>query len=111
MRTGVPLPSIPAELHAIRFGAAALVTSPGEIFNEIGVAIRQASTIPNTIFAGYTNGSIGYVPVPEAYAEGGYEVTHACRVSPAAAGMIQNTALALLREVTNTPNGACPKSG
>ncbi len=98
LKTGAPLPTIPAEISCLRFGDIALVTSPGEIFTETGRAIKKNSPIPATLFAAYSNGSIGYVPVPEAYAEGGYEVTHACQVGPKAAGMIEEAALTLLKE-------------
>jgi hypothetical protein len=97
--TGVPLPTIPAELTAIRIGNSAFVTCPGEIFNEIGVEVKRRSPVPHTCFVGYTNGSIGYVPVPSAYPEGGYEVESACRVGSAAAPMIAETAVSLLQKV------------
>jgi neutral ceramidase len=99
LRSGTPLPTIPAELSAWRVGDVGLVFTPGEIFTETGMRVKQHSPISQTCFAGYTDGSIGYVPVPEAYPEGGYEVTHACRVAPAAAGMIADTSLELLRRV------------
>lgn len=76
-----------------------LVTAPAEIFTETGMAIKRRSPLPYTLYAGYTNGSIGYVPVPEAYPEGGYEVTHACRVGPEAAGIITEASLELLAGV------------
>jgi hypothetical protein len=99
LRTGVPLLALPAELSAWRVGDVGLVFTPGEIFTEIGMAVKQQSPLPRSCFAGYTDGTIAYVPVPEAYPEGGYEVTHACRVAPAAAGMIEETSLELLRRV------------
>src|SRR5207253_10526603 len=93
LKTGTSLPPVPAEMTALRFGDIALVTAPGEIFTETGMEVKAHSPLPRTCFVGYTNGSIGYVPVPSAYPEGGYEVTHACRVDPDAAGMIRDTAL------------------
>ena len=99
IRTGIPLPPIPAEIDALRFGEVALATAPGEIFTETGMEVKSRSPIPHTLFAAYSNDSVGYVPVPSAYPEGGYEVTHACRVGPAAAGMISHTALRLLGQV------------
>ncbi len=93
------LPPIPAELCALRLGNVALVISPGEIFCETGMAVKRRSPLPQTCFVAYSNGSIGYVPVPSAYPEGGYEVSHACRVDPEAAGMIEDTAVALLEKV------------
>src|SRR5439155_15586144 len=99
LRGGPPVPTVPAELCALRFGDIALVTAPGEIFCETGMQVKQHSAAAATLYAGYSNGTIGYVPVPAAYPEGGYEVTHACRVGPDAAGMVRDTALGLLRIV------------
>ncbi|MBI3946345.1 MAG: neutral/alkaline non-lysosomal ceramidase N-terminal domain-containing protein [Armatimonadetes bacterium] len=97
--SGDPLPSIAAEVQALRLGPVVLAGAPGEIFNEIGRAVKERSPAPETFFLGYTNGSIGYVPVPEAYPEGGYEVTHACRVDPPAAGMIIEGCLRMVGRV------------
>ncbi|NCP33076.1 MAG: hypothetical protein GW867_23940, partial [Armatimonadetes bacterium] len=72
--------------------------TPGEVFCEIGMEVRERSPLPNTLFLAYSNGSIGYVPTPESYPEGGYEVSHACRVGPAAAGTIVEASLAALRQ-------------
>ncbi len=99
LRSGVPLPPVPAELSALRFGDVAFVTAPGEIFTEVGMEIKRRSPLGRTGCVAYTGGNIGYVPIPGAYAEGGYEVTHACRVGPEAAGMIVEASLALLAEL------------
>ena len=76
------------------------VTAPAELFTETGLEIKRRSPLPRTLPVGYTNGSIGYVPIPEAYPEGGYEVTHACQVGPEAAGIITETAITLLKRLT-----------
>jgi hypothetical protein len=102
LQSGVPLPTVSAELNALRCGDIALVTAPGEIFTETGMEVKRRSPLPRTCFVAYTNGAVGYVPVPSAYAEGGYEVTHACRVGPEAAGIVQETALSLLAEVAGS---------
>ena len=39
--------------------------APGEIFGEIGAAVRDASPAATTIFAGYCGGVLGYVATPE----------------------------------------------
>jgi hypothetical protein len=65
VKTGAP---IPADLRALRIGDVALVTVPGEIFAETGMAIKERSPFSRTLFAAYSNGSIGYVPVHEAWA-------------------------------------------
>lgn len=103
LRTGEPLPPIPGEVQALRLGPVVLTGAPGEIFTEIGMAVKAQSPWPDTFFLGYTNGSVGYVPVPEAYPEGGYEVSHACRVDPPAAGMIRE---GCLRVVSRVAEGA-----
>ena len=99
MQTGKPLPPVMAPMWAVRMGESGLATAPGEIFVQIGRAVKDGSPLPHTMFLGYTNGHIGYVPVPEAYPHGGYEVDRACRVAPDAAGIITNTALSLLRKL------------
>jgi hypothetical protein len=67
-------PELALEVHALRFGECAIVSHAAETFSEIGNAIKQASPLPHTLFAGYTNGCIGYIPTAEAHALGGYEV-------------------------------------
>jgi hypothetical protein len=96
LETGEPLPRVPGAVWAVAMGEIGLATGPGEIFCEIGLAVKRGSPLPHTMYVSNTNGSIGYVPVPEAYPEGGYEVSHASRVGPEAAGMLNDTALALL---------------
>jgi hypothetical protein len=51
--------------------------------------IVSRSPFRHTLYAGYTDGTIGYVPTRAAYAEGGYEATHACRVAPEAGEQIE----------------------
>ena len=96
-RQGEALPPVEAELQAWRIGDLALATASGEIFNQIGRRIKEGSPFVETCFVGYLNGSIGYVPVREAYPEGGYEVTHACQVDPEAGDLVENGCLELLR--------------
>ncbi len=99
--TGTELEPVSAEVQAWCVGDFALVTAPGEIFNQIGARVKTASPFAHTFFVGYANGSIGYVPVPEAYPEGGYEVTHASQVAPDAAALLTETCDQLLRELTD----------
>lgn len=105
--TDGPLPVVsPGEIWATRIGDHAIVGTPGEIFGEIGAAVRAASPAPVTIFAGYSNGVLGYISTPEEYPHGGYEPAiaqrgydHPAPFAPAAAGMIRNVSLALLAEL------------
>jgi hypothetical protein len=61
-------------INAVRIGEGGIVTGPGEIFTEIGMAVKERSPATPTFYAGYTNGLITYFPTAESYAEGGYEV-------------------------------------
>jgi hypothetical protein len=62
------------EVQVIALGGdAAWVSLPGEIFVELGLAIKQASPFNHTFIAELANGSVGYVPNRHAYLEGNYE--------------------------------------
>jgi hypothetical protein len=76
----------------------ALVAMPGEPFVEIGMAIKRGSPFPNTLFSGYSNVGWAYIPMPDAYRLGGYEV-EITPFSPEAAGQIVDESLGLLREL------------
>jgi len=94
------VPPVEAELMALRLSdSVGMITAPGEIFTEIGQSIVARSPFPHTLFAGYANGTIEYVPTRAAYAEGGYEVTHACQVAPEAGEQIEEESIRLLRSI------------
>ena len=104
-RGGLPS-EVDGEIWAARLGDCAVVGTPGEIFGEIGAAVRAASPAPVTIFAGYCGGVLGYVPTPEEYPFGGYEPAvshrgygHPAPFSPDVAGIIRDTSLELLAEL------------
>jgi hypothetical protein len=96
-QTGVLPDPVGAEIQAVRIGALGVVTAPGEIFTQIGSEVKARSPFAETFFVGYANGSIGYVPVPEAYPDGGYEVNNASRVDPGAAAILTEGCLDRLR--------------
>ena len=90
-------------VQALRLGDVALVGVAGEAFVEIGLAVKARSPIPHTIFLGYTNGCLGYIPTAAAYEPGGYEVHRAHAVyrlphtiAPDSADRIITTSLKLL---------------
>jgi neutral ceramidase len=55
-------------------GDIALVGIPGELFVELGLALKHNPHFAHTFVAGYCNDLIGYIPTRAAYGEGGYEV-------------------------------------
>ena len=62
------------EVQVIALGKdAAFVSLPGEMFVELGLAIKAASPFPHTYLIELANGAIGYIPTRNAYAEGNYE--------------------------------------
>lgn len=98
--------AIDGEIWAARIGDCAIVGAPGEIFGAIGTAVRRQSPAPVTIFAGYSQGSLGYVATPDEYPHGGYEPSVSHRgygqpapFTPEVAGIIERTAVDLLREL------------
>ena len=62
------------EVQVIALGEnVAWVSLPGEIFVELGMAIKNRSPFAHTMIAELANGSIGYIPTRRAFAEGNYE--------------------------------------
>lgn len=94
-----PIPT-PADVTAVALGReVGLISAPGEIFTEIGQRIVDGSAFPQTLYAGYTDGSVNYVPTRSAYPEGGYEVTHGCHVAPEAGEQLEAASIELLAAV------------
>lgn len=98
--------SSPGEIWVMRIGDCAVVGAPGEIFSEIGAAVRAASPFATTLFAGYCQGILGYVATPEEHPHGGYEPSvaqrgydHPAPFAPEAADLIVRTALDALAEL------------
>jgi len=58
----------------MRIGDVALVGFAGEPFSELGVQVKRRSPFSHTLFSGYTNDYLGYLPTAEAYPDLGYEV-------------------------------------
>ena len=88
-------PSHEGRLTAIEFGSQlALVTLPGEPFNGIGRAIRQASPFKNTFVVSLAQSQSNYVPMAECFERGGYEVQPGINTAaPEAAQAIIDAAL------------------
>jgi len=85
------------ELQAFALGGdIALVGMPGEPFVEIGLAVKRGSPFAHTLFSGYSNIGWAYIPTPEAYPLGGYEV-EVSPFAPEAAGIVVREASELLR--------------
>ena len=66
-------------IHAIRVGDGVIVSGPGEVFSEIGMAVKERSPGRPTMYAGFTNGLIAYFATAAEYAYGGYEADYSRR--------------------------------
>ncbi len=85
-----------AEVQVIALGDdLAWVGFPGEMFVELGLALKQASPFRYTMVHTLANGTIGYVPNLKAYAHGAYEGT-ATRCAPGSGEHLVDVATRLL---------------
>ena len=91
--------SLPVEVHTICLGDdVAIVCLPGEVFVELGLAIKQASPFPTTLVIELCNCvETAYIPTRAAYAGGSYEVTNST-LQPGGGEMLVEAAIRLLRE-------------
>jgi hypothetical protein len=85
----------------------AWVSLPGEIFVELGLAIKQDSPFPHTVIAELANGVIGYIPSRRAYPQGNYEVISA-RCAPGSGETLVDTAVRLLHALHNEARASQP---
>ncbi len=99
---------IEVEVQVIALGGEiAWVSLPGEIFVELGLAIKQDSPFPHTIIAELANGAIGYIPSRRAYSQGNYEVVSA-RCAEGSGELLVDAAVRMLKEIHR---GATTASG
>jgi hypothetical protein len=89
----------PMEVQVFRLNADnAIVCLPGEIFVELGLAIKKSSPFKNTVVISICNDRPSYVPTRKAFTEGSYEITNS-RVSPGTGEMLVDAAVKLLKEL------------
>jgi hypothetical protein len=73
LRDGTAPTEVRGPVHAVRIGDGVIVTGPGETFTEYGIAVKERSPGSPTLYAGYTNEILGYLPTASEYRHGGYE--------------------------------------
>ena len=76
IESGKPRTTVSGSVNAVRIGNAVIVTGPGEIFSEIGLAVKERSVADVTFYLGYSNGQISYIPTACEYPLGGYEPSY-----------------------------------
>lgn len=106
-----PLPNQrPIEIQALRIGSLALVAIPAEVFVEVGLGVRSQSPFARTMPVSCANGVIGYIPTPEAMAQGTYECSFAPVIyglrffAPEVAQVVTQACLQALGQVAEAPD-------
>lgn len=94
------------ELWALRINDLAIASVSAEPLAELGLEIKRRSPLRHTVYLGYSNGCIGYIPPPEAFAEGGMEVIEShynyllpSQLTPEWAPLVVETTLEMLAEL------------
>ncbi len=92
--------SLSIPIHAFRLDTeTAIVTLPGEVFVELGMAVKQRSPFPRTLVIELADADdIIYVPTREAYRGGGYEVINSI-TQPGSGEKLVDAAITLLNEL------------
>ncbi len=95
--------TLPVDVTVMTLGRdVAIVCLPGEVFVELGLAIKQGSPFRTTLVIELSNAvETIYIPHRAAYAGGSYEVTNSA-LQPGSGEMLVEAALTLLREAATT---------
>ena len=93
----------PLEVQVFRLAPdVAVVGLPGEVFVDLGLAVRQASPFPVTLVIELCNDAPGYIPTRKAFAEGSYETVNSV-IAPGGGEMLAETAARLLKDLAPQP--------
>lgn len=94
-----PRDTLPAEVQVVRLGDdLAFVALPGEVFVELGLAIKERSPFEYTFVIELANDSPAYVPTRKAMEQGGYESTNSL-YAPGGGETLVDAAVKLLDEL------------
>jgi len=86
-------------VQVFRFGPqSALVALPGEVFVDLGLAIKRQSPFGLTMVVELAHDAPGYVPTRKAFAEGSYETVNS-RIQPGGGEKLVATAVRLLKQL------------
>ncbi len=86
------------ELNALCFGSAAMVFAPFELYDTLGVTIKEGSPFAATFVCCYANNIFSYMPTKAAFAIGGYGPNQ-CRFEPGTGEIIAQQFLNLLTDL------------
>ena len=93
--------TLPIEVQVFRLSSdVAIVLIPGEVFVDIGLAIKKASPFKTTLVIQLANDGPGYIPTRKAFAEGSYETVNS-RIQPGGGEAMTELAVRLLNELAH----------
>jgi hypothetical protein len=94
-------PQWPVPIQALRVGDVGIVGLPGEVFVEIGLAIKKQSPFQMTMVVELANDWAGYIPTDRALGEGSYETDLGTNsmAAPGTEGQWVSTAVDLLKQL------------
>ena len=91
--------TIPLEVQVFRLNAhTAIVGLPGEVFVDLGLAIKAESPFENTMIVELSNDCAHYIPTVKAFSEGSYETVNSI-IAPGGGEMLADAAVRLLKEL------------
>jgi hypothetical protein len=94
-----PAARLPLEVQVFRLSDdLAIVGLPGEVFVDLGLAIKRGSPFARTLVVELCNDAPAYIPTTKAFAEGSYETVNSLIQSGGGEIMVE-TALRLLNEI------------
>jgi neutral ceramidase len=76
----------------------AVVLLPGEVFAELGLAIKRRSPFKHTLVIELSNDNPAYIPTEKAFKEGSYETVNS-RIAPGGGERLVETAIQLLNDI------------
>lgn len=95
--------TIQLEVQVFRLSRdVAVVGLPGEVFVDLGLAIKRASPFPITLVIELCQDAPGYIPTKKAFAEGSYETVNS-RIAPGGGEMMVEAAVQLLKALGLQP--------
>ena len=97
-----PLKEEEVVIQGVRIGEQVIVTFPGEVFLEYGLRVMRES-VRDVIVFGLANAYVGYIPIPEAFSQGGYEVktsVSSSRFAPNAGDLLAEGCCRLVQELS-----------
>ena len=90
-------PTLDAQVQVMRLHRdLAIVLLPGEVFVDLGLAIKRASPFKHTLVVELSNDNPAYIPTEKAFAEGSYETVNS-RIAPGGGERLVTEAIRLLK--------------